>query len=307
MRTLGIVLLLLLLPSGTGAQALVGQANELPGRVSARIVPPAPVPFGPGEVLEYRVKLGPFGVGNGRMSVVSIDSVRGHLTYHASLAISGGVPLFGVDDEFQSWFDIRSLVSRRFIQDVDEGSYERYRHYEIFPEERRFERRDKIGSGDLPTSEPLDDVSFLYFVRALPLEVGAEYRFDRYFRESGNPVVIRVLRKDTVEVPAGTFETVVVRPIIQTKGLFSQGGEAELHFTDDSRRLLVYMRSKVPLVGSLTLHLKGITEGRPLRSPGGSSEEELRTLLGVSEPTRIPAGASGGLEGPDPGIPDPPR
>jgi len=103
--------------------------------------------------------------------------------------------------------------------------------------------------------------------------VGKEYTFNRYFRESGNPVVLRVLRKETVTVPAGTFETVVVRPIIQTRGLFSQGGEAELYFTDDHRRLLVQMRSKVPLVGSISLHLRSITEGRPLRvPPGGGSE-----------------------------------
>ncbi|MFC1661081.1 DUF3108 domain-containing protein [Gemmatimonadota bacterium] len=304
MRRLGGLALFLLLPSGIGGQPLVGQANELPTRVSRRLVPPASVPFGPGEILEYKVKLGPFGVGSGQMSVISLDSVRGHLTYHASLAISGGVPLFGVDDEFQSWFDVRSLASRRFIQDVDEGSYERYRHYEIFPEERRFERRDKIGGGDIPSSLPLDDVSFLYFVRALPLNVGDEYSFDRYFREGGNPVVIKVLRKDTVNVPAGTFETVVVQPIIQTKGLFSQGGEAELHFSDDPRRLLVYLRSKVPLVGSITLHLRGITEGTPLRSPGVGSGEELQPLLLPPGSTRVPPGSTGGEPGSNPTVPD---
>jgi hypothetical protein len=251
------------------------------------------VPFGPGEVLDYKLKLGVFGVGEGRMAVVGLDSVRGHGTYHVALSISGGVPFFGVDDVMQSWFDIRTLATRRFIQDVDEGSYERYRHYEIFPEERRYERRDKIAGGELPTSLPLDDVSFLYFVRSLPLEVGEEYSFDRYFKEGGNPVVIRVLRKDTVEVPAGTFETVVVQPIIQTKGLFSQGGEAELHFSDDPRRLLVYLRSKVPLVGSLTLHLKSITEGVPLRSTETLSADELRALLSLPPPAKIPPGSSG--------------
>jgi hypothetical protein len=95
--------------------------------------------------------------------------------------------------------------------------------------------------------------------------VGAEYSFDRYFRASGNPVVVRVLRRETIQVPAGTFRTIVVRPLIRTSGLFGQGGEAELYFSDDERRLLVLMTSKVPLIGSLSLHLRSITEGRPLR------------------------------------------
>ena len=125
----------------------------------------------------------------------------------------------------------------------------------------------------MPTTEPLDDVSFLYFTRSLPLEVGDEYTLDRYFKESGNPVVIKVLGLETIEVPAGKFETIVVQPFIQTKGMFSQGGEAKLYFTNDERRLLVQMKSKVPVVGSLTLQLKGITEGHPLRAPSGNELE----------------------------------
>lgn len=262
-----------LLAFGGMGSDLAGQVTRLPMRVEPRVASPAPVPFGPGELLRYDVRLGALGRrGEGSMRVVGLDSVRGHTTYHVSMVIQGGLLFAKVSDHYQSWFDVSNLVTRRFIQDVDQINYERYRHFEVFPEERRFERRDKISGRDMSTDLPLDDVSFLYFVRTLPLEVGDEYILNRYFKEGGNPVVIRVLRKDTVQVPAGTFETVVVRPIIQTTGLFSQGGEAELHFTTDERRLLVYMRSKVPLIGALSLHLTEITEGTPIRAPSGAEE-----------------------------------
>jgi hypothetical protein len=116
--------------------------------------------------------------------------------------------------------------------------------------------RDSDERGTLPTNEPLDDLSFLFYARTLPLEVGDTYTINRYFKADGNPVVLKVLRKETIRVPAGTFNTVVVQPIIQTDGLFGQGGHAEVYFTDDARRLLVYLRSSVPIVGSLTLSLK---------------------------------------------------
>ena len=93
-----------------------------------------------------------------------------------------------------------------------------------------------LADGSLDTSEPLDDVAFLYYARTLPLEVGETYTINRYFREDGNPVVLRVLRKETIRMPAGTFNTIVVQPIIQTDGLFGEGGEAEVYFTDDARR-----------------------------------------------------------------------
>jgi hypothetical protein len=62
-------------------------------------------------------------------------------------------------------------------------------------------------------------------------------------------------------VEGRTYRTIVVQPIIQTSGLFSEGGKAELYFTDDEERHLVYMRSEIPVVGSITLHLKNVEEG----------------------------------------------
>ena len=273
---------------GFDGEALPGQIPGLTGPVTTRIAPPMRVPFGPGEHLIYKLKLGPFSVGEGHMEVIGLDSVRGELTYHTSLRMEGGIIGFRVRDIFQSWFSVQDLVSQRFIKDQREGGYRAYRHYEFFPKERRFERGDNDEARDMPTDQPLDDVSFLYFVRSLPLEVGDEYSFDRYFREGGNPVVIRVLRIETIDVPAGRFETIVVRPIIRTKGLFSQGGEAELYFTNDERKLLVMMKSKVPVVGSLTLHLKSFTEGHPLRSPSGAFEDDPAARVPDSSPLTTP-------------------
>lgn len=227
----------------------------------------APVPFGPGESLEYQVKIGMFSVGTGHMTVVGVDSIRGHPTYHLQMDLDGGLAFAKVKDQFESWIDLRNLVSRRFIKDQKEVGYVRFQHFEFFPEERRFERADNDETGSLPTSLPLDDISFVYFVRSLPLEVGKEYTFHRYFKEDGNPVILRVLRKDRVEVPAGTFNTIVVQPIIRTSGLWSEGGEAEIHFSDDDNRFVVYMKSDVPnFPGSLSLHLRTIQEGAPLQA-----------------------------------------
>jgi hypothetical protein len=238
------------------------------------------------------VKLGIFTVGQGHMQVVGLETVRGHSTYHLAMGIQGGVPFYSIDDLFQSWIGVSDLVGRRFIKRQEEGGKKRFEHWEFFPEERRFERVDNGATGDIPTSEPLDDISFIYYARSLPLEVGEEYVLERYYTERGNPVVIQVLRTDTVRVPAGEFETIVVRPIIQTRGLFGQGGEAEVHLTNDERRLMVYLKAKVPLVGSLTLHLRTINEGRPLRAPGGEGADATAQPPGGGRTDDGPEGAS---------------
>ena len=124
--------------------------------------------------------------------------------------------------------------------------------------------------GELGTALPLDDMSFIYFVRSHPLEIGQTYTYPRYFKKEGNPVIIEVLRRDVRETPAGTFNTIVVRPTIKTDGLFKDGGEAELHFTDDENRYLVYMRVGMPVLGSITLHLEKIIPGT-LIHPGAAA------------------------------------
>ena len=228
----------------------------------------AAVPFGVGERMSYRVKLGIVGeVGHGTFEVDTVlHTIDGHSTYALRFLVTGGAFFMHVNDDYRSWLDVQTLVARRFKQDQKEVRYERHRTFNFFPEEKRWARADNDEKGDLPTNEPLDDVSFIYFIRTMPLEVGKTYTLNRYFKEDGNPVTIQVLRKQTITVPAGKFKTIVVRPIIRTKGLFSEGGEAEVYFTDDPRRMLVALRSKVKLLKSLDMNLESYTPGRRLAS-----------------------------------------
>jgi hypothetical protein len=226
----------------------------------------APVPFGIGERATYKVTLGILGgIGTGSLDVVDLDTVQGRPAYELRFRISGGVPFARVEDDYHSWLDAYSLVARRFKQDQKEVRYERKRFFEFFPEEKRWRRLDKDESGTLPTNEPLDDVSFIFFIRTLPLEVGKTYTFNRYFKDTGNPVTIKVLRRETVNLPGlGSFKTIVVQPIIKTKGLFSEGGQAEVYLTDDSRRILVQLKSKVKILKSLDMTLESYSPGERL-------------------------------------------
>jgi hypothetical protein len=223
-----------------------------------------PAPFSVGERAEYRVGYGMFrSVGVGTMEVTGIDTVRGHPTFRTRFTLRGGVPGARVNNTFESWLDVRGLFSRRFEQDTHEVRFKRRRTREFYPEERRWTGRtnDIDESGALPTATPLDDTSFLFFVRTLDLEPGRSYEFHNYWNPEGNPVRIQVLRRETVTVPAGTFDTVVLQPLIQTSGMFSEGGEAEVFVSDDPARILVMIRAKVTF-GSLRLELQEYTRGR---------------------------------------------
>jgi hypothetical protein len=216
----------------------------------------AKVPFGPGERMEYDVKFGAIRVGNAHMEVVGLDNLRGRAAWHTAFWVQGGNFLYRVNDVYESWMDAETLSSLRFVQELEEGGKEIERRFEIYPERAAFvQTSKKPPTEEKSVSQPLDDGSFLYFIRTIPLEVGQTYDFDRYFRPDRNPVRIRVLRKERVKVPAGTFNAIVVQPVIKTKGIFSENGHAEIWLSDDDKRIMLQLKSKLSF-GSLNLYLK---------------------------------------------------
>jgi hypothetical protein len=234
------------------AQSLVARESSAAAHASPA---PARRRIVAGERSLYELRLGGRAVGTGSLEVVGEEHVNGHATMHTTLKVSGGVLFAKVDDRFDSWIDPVDFFSRRFVQDQRELTSRRHRDYAMSPEERSFTQADNGQRSALSTDQPLDDISFLFYARTLPLAVGDVDTIPRYFKP-GHDVILRVLRKERVTVPAGTFETVVVQPTItNVGGLFGQGGQAEVYFTDDASRTIVQIRSKVPVVGSLSLHL----------------------------------------------------
>lgn len=244
----------------------------------------APAPFGPGEHLEYKVKVGIFNAGDGYMSVLGVDEHEGNPVYRVNLGIKGGVGPARVNDMYHTWLDVTTLQTWRYIRDIDEVGYQSYRHWEFYPDIMRWERIDFDRGGDLGSALPLDEIAFIYYIRTLPLEMGKTYTLNRYFKEDGNPVKVTVLRKDQRETEGVLYNTIVVAPEIQTDGLFGEGGQSEIHFTDDERRVPVYVKSDIPnFPGSLTLHLRSITEGHPLNPQSRAAAVAGRTQRAEAE------------------------
>jgi hypothetical protein len=219
------------------AQRAAAQAvEESGGEVSALR------PFTVGERLTYAVKVGPLGKGTAVAEISALDTVRGTPVYHSVFRMNGSLLFFKVSDEYESWFDPRTFVSLRYRQQIDQGSYERNRTYEIFPERGVY--IDPATKNETATVEqPLDDGAFLYFMRTIPLEVGKTYTFNRYFKPDRNPVRVTVVRRERIRVPAGEFDAVVLQPKIKAKGIFAENANAEVWIADDDGRMMLQMRT----------------------------------------------------------------
>lgn len=248
--------------SSIGAQTIsfagAQSASEPSGDPKAQVLT---MPFGLGEKMLYDVRYLGGDRGDASMEVKEIVDVRGKPAWHTVFAVKGRVlGFFSVDIQLESWFEVGTMNSLRFFQNQQyTRSKGKIQHIEIYPE-RGMYKEDQLEER-VAAANPLDDGSFLYFVRSVPLEVGHKYEFSRYYKPDKNPVRIVVLRRETITTKAGTFKTLVLRPEIKSGGLFAEG-KALAWVTDDSARMVVKLESEVG-PGTLSLNLKSYTLGKP--------------------------------------------
>ncbi len=224
----------------------------------------APVyPFGVGERFDYTAKFGMLSVGSASIQVARIDTVRGQPAFLFRFSLDGGALLFKIQSSLESWTSVRDFHSLRFRQDSHENSKQYLREYDIFSDSGYY-RQSQATATTPTTPEPLDDASFLYFIRTTPLEVGKTYKYARHFKPELNPIVVNVLKREEIELPDGSkVQSLILNPVVGDK-MFSERADARLWITDDARRIPVQIRSRLPY-GTITLRLEKITP-----APGGN-------------------------------------
>lgn len=217
----------------------------------------ATIPFASGETANYRAAWGIFGRAGGATLTVVSDTLDGSPVLHATLSVRGGIPGARLTERLESWMDPKTVASRRFVQHTRYPRFarDRVRSFDIAGKRWVGHTNSVADSGSLPTARPLDDLSSVFVARTLPLVVGEDVVLHDYWRPESNPIVLKVLRREVVAVPAGTFRTIVVRPIIRTSSLFAEDGEAEVYLSEGPRRELVMLKAKLK-VGSLVLRLE---------------------------------------------------
>ena len=224
----------------------------------------SPLPFDIGERLRYRVTLGRLGnVGEGEMSVDGPEAVRGTETLILRSQVSARVGFVKTTERAESWIDPTRMTALRYFKRTQRAlTRDDEQHVELFPEQRRWE--DQHGhSGESPTSTPLDELSFIYYLRTLPLDTDTTDSMVRHYDAARNPVAVRVVGRDTLRTGAGTFATIVVEMRVKDSRRYGGEGVIRLHLSDDTFRYPVRIESSIPVLGATVLTLESVT--RPPR------------------------------------------
>jgi hypothetical protein len=196
---------------------------------------------------------------------VTLGISREGTEYRASgTAESSGVVsmLYPVHDRFQSLFDPKTFCSLSLHKHTEEGfhkrdtliSYNYSRHKAVLDETNLKNNETKHVENDIPGCVT-DVISGLMYLRSLPLLPGTSYTFPINDGGKTIDVLTKVEAKETIKVPAGTFQTIRVSP--ESGDNFKLKGKVWIWYTDDARHIPVQMRGKM-FWGTLDLKLTRI-------------------------------------------------
>lgn len=242
-----------------GAQEERGApAPERPGMAATRApgaVTPGALPFFEGERLEYRVRVARLGaIGRVAMRVGERTLVQGVETLPLRFDFEARMGPVRAVDRSASWLDPRRMRALRFLKHERHLLARHDEQVEIDPAHRRWTAADGT-AGTSTNDQPLDELSFMYFVRTLPFDGDSAWTFDRHFDPERSPTRVRVAGRRTVSTEAGTFRTVTLELRVRDPRRYRGEGTIRLDVTDDACRLPVRIESEMPRIGTAVMTL----------------------------------------------------
>lgn len=171
--------------------------------------------------------------------------------------------IYKVRDNYRTVLDIVGIFPWHFEQHIREANY-------AFDFQAAIDQKNRIAKtteGEFPIDQFTHDiVSAFYYVRTLdlkPKHKGDIIHLKNFYGKKMYDLDVRIMGRQTVKVEAGTFNCVVIEPLVVEGGLFKNEGKILVWLTDDDRKVPVKVSTKI-LIGSVDAEL---TSYKGLRGP----------------------------------------
>lgn len=215
----------------------------------------ATMPFSVGEKLTYEVRVANGNkVGTATMWIEGPVDVRGTSTYLLRFDSRIRIAFISAVSNSSSWFDPLRGASLRFLKHEKNPLTRHDESVDLYPDQKQW-KSAKGETGPSLTSMPLDELSFMYFIRTLPMTPGAIYRFDRHFDPARNPITVSVIRREMIPTPMGELRVILVEMRVRDPRHYKGEGIIKIHLTDDDCRLPARIESTMPVIGTAILSL----------------------------------------------------
>jgi len=213
----------------------------------------AAMPFSVGEKLIYEVRVANGSkVGAAAMWIEGPVDIRGTSTYLLRFDSRIRIAFIPAVSSSSSWFDPLRRSSLRFLKHERNPLTHHDESVDFYPDQKEWKSANGE-TGLSPSNTPLDELSFMYFIRTLPMTPGTTYSFDRHFDAARNPTRVNVIRREIIPTPMGELRVVLVEMRVRDPRHYKGEGVIRIHLTDDDCRLPARIQSTMPVIGTAIL------------------------------------------------------
>jgi len=226
---------------------------------SAESVSFASLPFQPGERLVYNLRWGIIPAGYAELQVLPFATVNGEEAWHFIMSVQTTefVDLFyKVRDRIETFTDLSMTNSLLYKKEQREGSTDRdvVIRFDWDSNSAVYSNKGEVREPIAIETGTLDPLASLYYIRTQSLADKLEVVKPVTDGKKVVRGVARIIGRETLNIDGTEYNTFMIEPDLKdVRGVFEKSDESKLRLwiTDDDRRLLVKVKSKV-VVGSFT-------------------------------------------------------
>lgn len=227
--------------------------------------------FGFGERLSFEISYGPITAAESFLTIsASPIVINGRDTYEMNFEVNSRPSfdvVYKVRDNYKSYIDTRGLFPWKFEQHIREQNFKKDFEVNFMPDSQKVITKTnyaEVREFTVPAYAQ-DIFSAFYYARTLDLSkykdgeiINVEaFNDDKHFQ-----LAIKIVGRETVDVSAGEFKTIVVQPML-TEGFTNKTSDIFVYLSNDERKIPVKVKMKI-VIGALIAEL---TEYSGLRGP----------------------------------------
>lgn len=232
-------------------------------------------PFWVGETVVHDVHYFKISAGALTMKVDNFAQVNGRKAYQFMTAIQTyptfSSMVYAADDKVVTQVDYEDLTPRAFALHVKESAQLREGRSVFDLNKMRAKYWEKKISEKSGVEEKNQDweilpfsqnvFSAIFYMRLFAWETGKEYAFRVADAEQNLVFKGTALRRETLDTEIGPYKSVVVKAEIMTKGVFTPVGDILIWLSDDDRKLVLRIESKIK-IGTLITEIVKLEPGK---------------------------------------------
>ena len=164
--------------------------------------------------------------------------------------------IYKLDDTLSSYVENENFLPMKYtltqresgqaVDDLQLFDHEKYQTFFWFKRDKKGILKKQEKSGFTPGYFQ-DIFSSLYFVRGLPLKLGAEYVFPIVTRAKIWMMTMKVEKKETIKIMGKWTKAIKLAAYTQVPGEKKKNGVINFWYSDDEKRLLLDFKAKVKI------------------------------------------------------------